>query len=270
MPNHRYWDFEPGTTDFGAVQSELADLARLIVVDFMLVHGNDWFVLPFDQPVGTLASVRDIIVHDVFGGTTTIARTSVPDWTMFTTSGAQRVRAPFFIVPPSAGHARQSGPALEEVRFLRDDTANLAWAIEATITDDLGEPRAPVLPSAATPSGAALRYRIQSDVPRHWFPLIPVSVDPLRGSIQLERASLLDDAGNPIAPSGRVLNPSPLGESPYVLHEEEVPRTGVQVRRLAYRARWLDGSSHLWIQPVRGPGRGEGHSGLLFDVARES
>jgi hypothetical protein len=272
MPNHRYWDFEAGTTDFGAVHTELSDLARLIVTDFMLVHGNDWFVLPFDQPVGTLASVRAIVVHDVFGGTTTIERADDATWSMFTTSAPGERRAPVLVIPPSAGPARQAGPVLEEVRFVRDDTANLAWAIEGTVSDGLGQPRVTTT-APSTPEGAASsmpRYRIQTDVPRHWFPLVPVAIDPARGSVQLERASLLDAAGDPIAPSGRILRPESLGGSPYVIREEEVPRTGVQVRRVAYRTRWIDGSSHFWIQPIRAPGRGEGHSGLLFDVARES
>ena len=43
MPNARWWEFETAQTDFGAVQPEKRDLARLIFMDFMLIHGDDWY-----------------------------------------------------------------------------------------------------------------------------------------------------------------------------------------------------------------------------------
>jgi hypothetical protein len=50
------------------------------------------------------------------------------------------------------------------------------------------------------------------------------------------------------------------------LYEEEVPREGVRVTRVYQYTRWCDGSSHLWIGRRKRIGRGEGSSGLRFDV----
>ena len=47
--------------------------------------------------------------------------------------------------------------------------------------------------------------------------------------------------------------------------EEEVPREGARVTRSYQLARWLDGSTHLWMGRRKQVGRGEGSSGLRFD-----
>jgi len=62
------------------------------------------------------------------------------------------------------------------------------------------------------------------------------------------------------------LNPDPAG-SIYRIAEEEIPRAGLRVERVVYRARWIDGTSHLWVQRRRRIGAGESQSGLLFDQA---
>jgi hypothetical protein len=55
LPNHitfrgmadpRWWDFETGVTDFGQLDAEHVDLPKLLVMEFALVYGNDWFVVP--------------------------------------------------------------------------------------------------------------------------------------------------------------------------------------------------------------------------------
>ncbi len=40
MPNDRWWAFESETTDFGSVTPDRRDVGKLVVVDFMLIHGN--------------------------------------------------------------------------------------------------------------------------------------------------------------------------------------------------------------------------------------
>ena len=47
---------------------------------------------------------------------------------------------------------------------------------------------------------------------------------------------------------------------------EEVPRACARITRAWQLARWTDGSTHLWIGRRKQPGRGEGSSGLRFDV----
>ena len=51
------------------------------------------------------------------------------------------------------------------------------------------------------------------------------------------------------------------------LHEEEVGPAGVTVRRRWFLARSADGGRHVWVARSVSAGRGEGDSGLAFDVA---
>src|SRR5262249_29255776 len=46
MPAPRLWEFEDARVNFGRVDATPKDLARLLLVEFGLVYGNDWFVVP--------------------------------------------------------------------------------------------------------------------------------------------------------------------------------------------------------------------------------
>jgi hypothetical protein len=95
-------------------------------------------------------------------------------------------------------------------------------------------------------------------MPDYWIPLLPV---PDGSAIALRRGSLADkNAGAPaemLEPQGFILDPG----HELLLHDEEAPREGARVTRGFPYARWIDGSTHLWI------GRREGSSGLRFDTA---
>ncbi len=110
---------------------------------------------------------------------------------------------------------------------------------------------------------AAAAYRLGTSVPEYWIPLLPVQEGP---SIRLKRGALPrlepGDAGGAFEPQGRILHPG----HPLVLHDEEVPREGARVTRAYQYARWIDGSTHLWVGRRKEAGRGEGSSGLRFDV----
>ena len=283
MPNPRWWDFERGGTDFAAVVPDQRDLAKLLVMDFMLIHGNDWFAIPYDQEVGTTCLIDLLLVHDVFGGITLVDRAdagradAAQRWTCFSLAQPARGGAPadFFFLPPSAGAARLPGGALEEVRFARDEQANYVWGIEHTTEGGDGRPwlghersiaesaREPTLAEPAT--DADLVYRLQSFVPRHWFPLVPVSLDALTGETALEVGRMVRPDLSVPEPAGRVLRPA--GAPPYRLREESIPRVGVRVLREPVRSRWLLGATHLWLARRRLVGRGEGSSGLRYDRA---
>jgi hypothetical protein len=284
MPNARWWDFEDARTDFGDLRPDLRDAATLVVMDFMLLHGNDWFVIPFDQPSGSACSVDSLVVRDVFGGLTPVPQAdqggSPADgrWTLFSLSvlDAPQQHGSLLLLPPSATASIQRSDALEEVHFFRDEMADMIWAVESVVTGAAGavwpgSERSTALAPAppAPPAGAALRYQIQTPVPYNWIPFLPVTTDPVAGSIVLERAAMLDVASEPptpIVPAGRILRPHG-GTDPYQVREEEISRAGVHVRRVFCRARWTDGSTWLWTMRERLAGAGEGASGLQFDRA---
>jgi hypothetical protein len=51
------------------------------------------------------------------------------------------------------------------------------------------------------------------------------------------------------------------------LREDEVPRDGARATRAYQLARWLDGSTLLWLGRRKSIRHGEGSSGLRFDTA---
>jgi hypothetical protein len=283
MPNARFWQFESGAFVPGDVRPEKRDLAALILIDYALVHANDWYVVPFEQSVGSICAIDDLMIRDTFGDdhgvrrTDENASTGPQRWTMFSLVDDQLRPAPWFLVPPAGLPA--SGRILEDTRFFRDEMANMVWAVEHTLQDTRGEPSSGYeravqerTPESQLPSSAALRYRIQTDVPTHWIPFVPVVIDDSLRQIALERAAMLrtvpGGAAEPILPSGRILLPRALGDAPLRIREEEVPREGTRVVRTARRARTSDGGTCLWITRARSIGAGEGASQLKFDIAR--
>jgi hypothetical protein len=285
MPTARWWEFEPAGTSFD-IKPDKRDLGKLVFIDFMHAQGNDWFVLEVDQPVGTLCRIDTLVVRDVFGVETLVERADATSgrgrWTMFSTS-APGGPADFLIVPPTAVGVAQTGPTIEEVRFLRDEMANMVWAVEHSTENSLGEPRSGHERALARRSrdGAApaslgaqnavpLRYVLQTEVPEHWIPFVPVASGARPGDVMLERQVVGGTGVVPVdeeTPLGRILRPSRVEGGPYRVFEEEVPREGARVLRVVIRSRWVDGSTHLWITRRRTVGSGEGSSGLTFDQA---
>ena len=278
MPNERFWDFEDARYAIDAIRPDRRNLASMILLDFMLVHGNDWYLVPFAQPTGTMCT-SDVQVVDVFGVTTGIPRAEggaagSGRFAMFAVTDPSGAIAPYHLVSPSASASVQEGAPIEEVRFLRDEMANLVWAVEHSTEGTLGRARraadratAPVPAEAPLPAGASVRYRLQSPVPRHWFPLQPVKL-PASDEVVLELAGLLTaDSDEPIMPTaaGRILATE--GTRPLRIREEQVPREGTHLRRVYRRARGSNGSTHVWLTRTRRVGTGEGSADLRFDNA---
>ena len=67
-----------------------------------------------------------------------------------------------------------------------------------------------------------------------------------------------------VTPRGQILEP----KVPLFLADQAVPQGGLQVERYFRRARWIDGSTHVWIARRVRPGRGPGVSGLAFDLIK--
>jgi len=76
-----------------------------------------------------------------------------------------------------------------------------------------------------------------------------------------------DDGGTPriIEPRGRLFTANDSDERLWVF-EEELTREGMQVDRVHRCARWQGGRTASWTARRRSAGRGEGSSGLRFDV----
>jgi hypothetical protein len=275
MPSHRYWEFENRKTEFANVEANTTDVAKLLLTEFALVYSNDWCVVPYELDVGTLNEVPGLLVVDDFGETTLVraagrgADDTWQHWSMFTLSktGAGGEADTRLLLAPALSKSLE-GDELEEVLFLRDEMANMVWAVERTVPAASGASASgyDVVRAAATappapalhPTIANVRYVLGTDVPHNWHAFIPVHVPGSARSVQLQRARM---PGPARVIYGRIL----AVPSPYYVNEEEVPRAGKIVTRAFARARWLDGSTFLWLGRRVSTGRGEGSSGLAFD-----
>jgi hypothetical protein len=275
MPLPRFWAMEDANCDFGSIDAAPNDVGRLLMVEFATVSSNDWFVLPIKIAAGSLTILTEVTVKDVFGRVFVLGRAGDgdPNWNLFSLDspgglhGAQKA----LFLPPSTGLVSESSP-VESVRFLRDEMADLAWGVESLRQNEL-EARvdrrsAWIAPGKLPPGTPDLpAYRVETVVPDYWIPLAPEQVNE-QGAIRLRMVPLeVDTGGVPQVanPLGRILQAIDSDGNLWV-YDEEIPREGTQVDRLYRYTRWIDGRTSLWTARRRRTGRGEGSSGLRFDV----
>ena len=179
--------------------------------------------------------------------------------------------ANLFMLPPALMTTLESRP-IEEVLFLRDEMANMAWGVEKVVESAIEQPlnrfeqQRYQEPPEPNQSNETLKYKLATQVPDNWVPLLPVQSS---SGLRLKRGKVLkvDGSQQLVGAKGRILNPDGLAANGLAICEEEIPREGVRVTRTYQLARWQDGSTHLWIGRRKTVGRGEGSSGLKFDVA---
>jgi hypothetical protein len=270
MPARRFWEMENASVDIGALTAGAEDLGRLLLREFALIYGNDWFQVPLVVPVGSDVSIDSLIVADTFGLKTTIPHYAQAEgatglWRMFALSAETQATdvapAPHLVILPSAVGVLDSA-AIEDVLLLRDELADMAWGVERTVVGPAGVSidRTQLWKTSAPPvqppnADASPKYRLGSRVPDYWVPFLPVDLE--NGQLRMRRGILPSSSRGPV---GRMLAYSGLS-----IFLEELPREGVHLQRHYRYARGLDGSTSVWIGRRRSIGRGEGRSGLRFD-----
>ncbi|MFA5327635.1 MAG: hypothetical protein WC384_07580 [Prolixibacteraceae bacterium] len=273
MPNARFWMMEENQTDFGKIDTSPTGLLHLMLAEFGLIYSNDWFMLPYPLSINTLCEIQGIVVTDVFGQEILVRpagkglETNWHRWAMFHHSSKQNSlnATNLFYLTPAITKSLYS-PPLEEVNFLRDEMANMVWAVENIVPSQTGkgirgsEMALTDKPADAfVPAGTAeIRYVLGTTVPDYWKPFVPVHVNGSDTEIRFQRAQM--PGAKP--PYGVILTEQP---APYFINEEEVPRAGAIVTRSFQRTRWLNGKTYLWIGRAKEAGRGEGLSNLRFD-----
>jgi hypothetical protein len=292
MPSTRWWAFEDRRTNFGKVAADTTDIGKLMLMEFALVFASDWVVVPWTLPVGSLARVHGIALTTVFDERLWIEPVAPPPgdegwnrWSMFAladeSGGGPQAELVLLPVTPKV----QEGDPLEEVSLVRDEMANMVWAIEQQVPLPTGWPRSGseaanelrshlqrlVGPPAGPPPepAAPIRYQVMSSVPEQWLPFIPVHVDGSTRETQLQRAATLRFLDGDQDPPEKVRPRTPLMSQDlpgaYFVFEEEVPRAGIRVSQGYQRTRRPDGSVVVWYGARKQTGRGEGSSGLGFD-----
>ena len=225
MPNTRWWAFEDNRINFGRITPKVTDPARLLLIEFGLVYANDWYVVPFTLPVGTVTQIKGIVVTNTFGEHYWIdvptsdanAQGEQEEWSMFKNSlsltNDSIIDNSRLLLLPTVEKVQEGKPQ-EEVTFIRDEMANMVWGIETTIPLVNGKTK-PGKEAArelanfyeksiskdltivettdeenASTSAAAISYQFMNSVPENWIPFIPVHVKDENKKIVLREVML--------------------------------------------------------------------------------
>ena len=298
MPDTRWWAFEDGKTNFGDIKPGTTEIAKLLLVEFGLIYANDWFILPYTVPAGTVLKIKGLAVTNTFGERFWIEAAGRGSdeawqrWTMFSLNieGKKDEPADLTLLMLPTVPKVQDGEPREVVALTRDEMANMVWGIESVVPLPSGWTRAgnvasieyhdylqklldeSALPPVPIDWKADVRYDIMSTVPEHWVPFVPEHVPGSNRQIQLRRAAMPRFLERDPAPTYERVRPRTTllregldAMQPYRIHEEEVPRAGVHVLQAFQRTRWTGGRVFTWLGVRKRAGRGEGHSGLAFD-----
>jgi hypothetical protein len=297
MPDPRWWALEDRKTDFGSVKPSTTDVAQLLLIEFGLVFADDWFLTPFRLPAGVVASIEGLAVTNNFGERFWIepapSRDDEPGrrWSMFQPSPHSDGDRLLFL--PTAVATTLDGAPLEEVELTRDETANMVWAIERVVPTVTGRGRSGkdeargtrsyherLVGAVSSPPAyrAPVFYDAMTGVPENFIPFVPVHVEDSVREVQLQRSRMLRIIEGDPFPAEKVPPRTTIvregldraDKQTYLVHEEEVPRSGIRVTQSFRRTRWTNGETFVWLGLRKQTGSGEGSSDLSFDNLGES
>lgn len=306
-PNKRLWTFEDARISMGNSELSAESLANAVILQYTTMYGNDWLITPMEINAGMISQVKGIVVTDVFGNRYFIDRpagetSSSPDirysgkWEMFTISKKNAYETQDFTTdgclffPPSIARTEESA-AIEEVQFLRDEMANMLWAVETKINDGCGKSLDG--DSYAAEVGLELEalskqqedteeieadysYLFQNSVPINWIPFSPVKFNPGEENaireIRFQRSVMplfIKDRFEPIRPCTSLMRTG-INENDEVtkhkfINEEEILVVGTKVTLTNQRTRWFKGKTFNWLGAKKEICRTQANSGLSFD-----
>jgi hypothetical protein len=303
MPVPRWWQFEEGSIDFGKIYGNTNDISHILLAQFGLVYSNDWQIVPFKIPVGSLSEVEKLMITDVFGQKTIVLSANQPvvtsegtvdsDWDYWAMFNLSHTDASNNIVPdgrllfPPTVHKIMESKPVEEVLFARDEVSNVVWAIERTIAGPMGtgvdwdalsrDRKQFIIDKIGTgfslvqpPEAANFSYEyVTENIPENWIPFVArnrVAENTMvlqRGIMQRNFLGVSSAIEN-IRPAGKMLRENTNGNV-YFLYNEEVPKAGILVSRSYQRARWHNGKVVNWMGRRKTAALGQLHNQLEFD-----
>jgi hypothetical protein len=277
-PNPRWWRFEDGEAYFDEPVDPEPNALSMLLPEFFYADINNWYVLPLPMTSGSMREVTSVRVVDSFGVVTSVSPVdqSTGSWRVFALDRAEdaggRALDGRFLFAPNIALDVLHNDEIEDVRFIRDEDANLVWAIELRYRMATGETvihgDGQALPGEpAGESDGLPRFRLKSDLPEHWIPYVPrrnAASSAAAGEIHLRRGRT-NEAATPANPQYR----SRIVAESVRLHEEEIPRSGLRVRRIARYARGSDGRQHFWVGRLKEAAQRTALPGLRFDYLGE-
>ena len=148
-PNKRLWEFEDKKVFMGNSVGMQAK-GNVAFLQYATMYSNDWMICPLKTEIGKYIEVESITIRDSFGLTKVInspagsrdknSGTFGQKWQMFTNAPVDIEHANSsagLLLPPSLIQTLEGEP-IEEVDLLRDEMANMVWAVESKIDDGCG------------------------------------------------------------------------------------------------------------------------------------
>lgn len=300
MPKGKWWEFEDRNTDLSKMLTQQSDISKMVIMEFGLIYSNDWFIIPHPVPDSSVTTVNGLVVTDVFGRNFLIDRSGTNEeqdwyrWDIYNISKRNsNTRETFgkLVSIPRVKNRMESEP-VEKVMFLRDEMANMIWGVEEIVPNEifggmdgknayleLLDYLNETLPPPPDPpdyvaNSALHRFRLSNSVPENWIPFIATRQEPDDHGgreVLVQRAAILryvDDSytNEVIRPRTDILSIGIAVNQPYFINEEIVGRSGFVITSNFQRARWYDGKVFTWLGRTVKGGRGEGNSGLKFDI----
>ena len=214
-PNKRLWEFEDRKVFMGN-SADMQAKGNVVFMQFATMYGNDWMICPLKTEVGKYIEVVGLDVVDTFGIKTVIkTRAGAKDkgassfgqkWQMFTNAPADLrsgLVSDGLMFPPSLIGTLEGEP-IEQVDILRDEMANMVWAVETRLDDGCGSSidasllasqvgqfvdeeyeeavKKAYLKLTKTEEGDTLmessresdyKYKLMTSVPFNWIPFLP-------------------------------------------------------------------------------------------------
>jgi hypothetical protein len=298
-PHSRWWTLEDRRVDLGGIRRPELNLLNVLAMEFSLLFENDWYLLPLTLPVGQLRKVQRLTVVDSFGFATdaepvvdrSASQTGFEAFTLSRGTAPGADGRVFFM--PHTRHVGLQGAAIEKVSALRDEAANLVWAIEHCYQDESGEivrRDEEARPDRSLPPlywdrdeerlvlrgdvvgenepgkrflGPVEKYEPQSYVPPHWIPYQAAELLD-SGQLRLRRSRTQLDVST--GPQYR----SKLVSESKMLNESAVSPLGTRIERAFQLVRTTDGRRFVWLGRRRYTDEHREPSGLRFDALLRS
>jgi hypothetical protein len=294
-PHERFWALEDRRVDLGGVERPELNVLNVLLMEFTLLFGNDWHLVPLVQPAGQLRRLERLTVIDSFGFATEAKpaidpSTDARGFEVFTLDRTEsRARDGRLFYLPNTRHLGLEAEAIERVQAFRDEGANLVWAVEARYETASGEivqrdeephvtrPDVPLywdrqeqrlvdragVSGEGEPGGRFLgpveAFEPQRFVPLHWIPFQALEGDGVLDAAWRRSRTQLDTSTGPQYKSRLIAESKRL-------HDAAVSRLGTRVDRAWQLVRTTDGRRHAWLGRKRRTEGPREPSGLRFDA----
>jgi hypothetical protein len=236
-PNRRWWQFEDYNCNLGEIERPNLNFLSMLLIEFSLVFGNDWFIIPLPQKVNSLRKIEKLTIVDSFGlyeeimplKDTSINRKFAGLFSLSGCDGTEDAGADIYYLPNTIIKTMQSDP-IEEISVFRDELSNIVWFIEhkylsGTLLKNRDDEEASLKQDVDIPDEFPL-YKLKSFIPQNWIPYITIQQTPGTGDIILRRGRTDEMASaNNTQYKGQLIS-----ESKYI-YDEEIPEGVLKLLR---------------------------------------